>query len=165
MRHFVAYHNTEKMGQTLHEGDPLGLLTNKPVQQLPSNMVWFVQGDGVTPKHYSLGSVFLVKEVGETDEAGFKQYAHGKGHVFRPPVPLHELEWFPDFFKAIAHFSVGVQEVKDERFITSRMRCRALKSDKELRTGFFRLPPSRDRFFRTYGVPRSANTDFSPKRA
>ena len=87
MRHFVAYHNSQRMGRSLHDGDPLGLLTDKPVSQLVGNTVWFVVGDGESPKRYSLGSVFVVNDAGETVEGGFKRYARGEGHVFLP-MPL-----------------------------------------------------------------------------
>jgi hypothetical protein len=46
MRHFIAYHNTEKMGRPLHDSEPLRLLTNKPVNHLLQNIVWFVTGGG-----------------------------------------------------------------------------------------------------------------------
>ena len=46
MRHFIAYHNTEKMGRPLHSGEPLRLLTNKHVNHLHNNVVWFVTGEG-----------------------------------------------------------------------------------------------------------------------
>ncbi len=117
MRHFVAYHNTERMGKSLHEGEPLRLLTNKPVQPLLHNAVWFIVGEGAAPKRYSLGSVFLVDRVGESAEEGFERYASGQGHVFQPPPVLNDLGWFPEFFKGMAHFSLGVQEVKEPRFI------------------------------------------------
>jgi hypothetical protein len=39
MRHFIAYHNSEKMGRPLQEGEPLRLLTNKPVNHLLQNTV------------------------------------------------------------------------------------------------------------------------------
>lgn len=117
MRHYVAYHNAERMGRSLHEGDPLGLLTNKPVQPLLNNVVWFVVGDGVAPKGYTLGSVFIVDRVGESAEEEFERYARGRGHVFQPPPVLNDLDWFPEFFKDMAHFSLGVQEIKEPRFI------------------------------------------------
>jgi len=122
MRHFIAYHNTERMGRPLHDGDPLSLMTKKAVQHLLQNAVWFVQGDGTAPKCYSLGSIFVVNEVGETGEEEFKRFARGRGHVFEPLIPLNDLEWFPKLFKALAHFSLGVQEVKDERFISELIR-------------------------------------------
>ena len=117
MRHFIAYHNTEKMGRLLHDGEPQRLLTNKPVQHLPENTVWFVTGEGASTRSYCLGSVFYVTEVGETDEEGFKRFASGPGHVFRPPVPIKETEWFPELLRVTGHFGLGVQEVKDEALI------------------------------------------------
>ncbi|MGH7137946.1 MAG: hypothetical protein ACREHD_19530, partial [Pirellulales bacterium] len=119
MRHFVAYHNTERMGRPLSDGDPLSLQTNKAVDQLLGNAVWFVQGDGVRDKDYSLGSVFVVGETGNTGREEFQRFARGNGHVFQPVVRLNGLDWFPEFFRAMAHFSLGVHEVKDERLIAA----------------------------------------------
>ena len=117
MRHFIAYHNTEKMGHSLRAGEPLSLLTNKPVQHMLQNIVWFVTGEGFETRQYSLGSVFCVSEVGDSAEEGFKHFAAGPGHVFDPAVPIKHLEWFPEVFRATGHFSLGVQEIKDEKAI------------------------------------------------
>jgi hypothetical protein len=119
MRHFIAYHNTERMGRSLCDGNPLGLQTNKPVERLLDNTIWFVQGDGVQNKQYSLGSVFVVNETGETGGGEFKWFARGRGHAFDPPIPLNALEWFPRFFKLLAHFSLGVRELSDESLIAA----------------------------------------------
>lgn len=127
LRHFVAYHNTQRMGRPLHDDDPLGLLTDKPVNELLGNTVWFVVGEGESPKRYYLGSVFVVNDVGETGDGEFRRYARGDGHVFRPMAELNELPWFPDFFKATAHFSLGVQEIKDQPFVEA-IRSLASKS-------------------------------------
>ena len=116
MRHFIAYHNTEKMGSPLHEGEPLRLSTNQPVNHLLQNTVWFVTGEG-TARQYSLGSVFRVSEVGDATEDGFKRFAAGPGHVFQPPIPIKETEWFPEVLRATGHFGLGVQEVKDEAVV------------------------------------------------
>ncbi len=117
MRHFIAYHNTEKMGHPLHDGEPLRLLTNKPVQHLLQNTVWFVTGEGIGVRQYSLASVFLVSEAGDTGEDGFKRFASGPDHVFQPPVPIKEMDWFPEVLRATGHFGLGVQEVKGEAVI------------------------------------------------
>lgn len=117
MRHFVAYHNVERMGRKLEDGDPLNLLTKRPPVKLLDNTVWFVVGHGGAPKSYSLGSVFIVTEVGETGQTEFKYFARGQGHVFQPQPVLSNLEWFPEFFKKLAHFSLGVQELKQPRFV------------------------------------------------
>ena len=117
MRHFVAYHNTERMGQSLREGDPLRLLTNKPVQRLVSNTVWFVVGSGTDSREYALGSVFVVDDVGETHSEKFKWYAAGSGWIFDTPPVLNQFDWFPDFFRNMAHFSLGVREITDQHVI------------------------------------------------
>lgn len=117
MRHFVAYHNTERMGRLLSDGDPLSLQTNKGVDHLVGNAVWFVQGDGDSPKAYSLGSVFIVSVTGDTGREEFQRFARRSGHAFQPSVLLNGLAWFPDFFRAMAHFRLGVHELKDERSI------------------------------------------------
>jgi hypothetical protein len=117
MRHFIAYHNTEKMGRPLHAGEPLRLHTNKKVDLLLQNTVWFVTGEGTGARQYSLGSVFRVGEVGETAEDGFKRFASGPGHVFQPPVPINDMEWFTEVLRATGNFRFGVQEIKDEAAI------------------------------------------------
>ena len=117
MRHFVAYHNTKGMGQSFEEDEPLKLHTNKPVEHLLGNTIWFIVGDGESRKRFTLGSVFVVNEVGESVEGEFRHFAQGDGHVFRSKPELNELAWFSDFFKAMAHFSLGVQEIKNLRFV------------------------------------------------
>jgi hypothetical protein len=121
MRHFIAYHNTEKMGHSLQDGEPLRLLTNKPVNHLLQNTVWFVTGEGTGARQFSLGSVFRVAEIGDTNEDGFKRFASGSGHVFRPPIPIKDMDWFPEVLRATGHFGLGVQEIKDEAVITGLM--------------------------------------------
>lgn len=116
----MAYHNTQRMGRSLQDGDPLNLLTDRPVEQLRGNVVWFIVGEGAPPKRYSLGSVFVVEKTGDAGDRGFRFYAKGSdenGHAFEPEPALNDLVWFPDFFRSTAHFSLGVQEIKDPRFI------------------------------------------------
>jgi hypothetical protein len=117
IRHFIAYHNTKKMGRPLQESEPLRLLTNKPVNRLMHNMVWFVSGTGSGTRQYALGSVFRVGEVGEAARDGFERFAAGPGHVFQPPIQIKDLKWFPNLLRATGRFGFGVQEVKDEAVI------------------------------------------------
>lgn len=117
MRHFIAYHNTEKMGRRLHDGDPLRLLTNKPIGHLLQNTIWFVAGEGAGARQYALGSVFRVAEVGDTGDEAFKRFATGPGFVFQPPIPLNDMEWFPEILRATGHFGLGVHEVKHQAVI------------------------------------------------
>jgi hypothetical protein len=125
MRHFIAYHNTEKMGARLEDADPLRLLTNKPVRHMLQNTVWFVTGEGAGVRQYALGSVFRVTEVGDTGEERFKRFASGPGHVFRPPEPIKDKEWFAETLRVTGHFALGVQEIKDPTVITELSRLAA----------------------------------------
>src|ERR1700721_4225907 len=115
MRDFIAYHNTEKMGQPLSDGEPLRLLTSKPVDRLVGNAVWCITGQGIDERRYALRSMFNVNEVGDTADSGFKHFAAGSGHVFRPPVPLNDEIWFPELLRSMGNFGLEVLEVADER--------------------------------------------------
>lgn len=117
LRHFVAYHNTKKMGRALHDDDPLRILTRKPVKVLVNNVVWIVVGESTPSLEFLLGSVFVVNDIGEAVGGEFTSFARGPGYVFDPPVPIREFEWFPSLFKAVGHFGLGVQEVKDNSVI------------------------------------------------
>ena len=119
MRHYIAYHNADKMGRSLHDGEPLRLLTSKPVAPLIGNTVWFVTGEGNKAKAYSLGSVFRVTHVGEAAEGGFQHFASGPGHVFHPPVPVGEAAWFTEVLRVSGNFGLGVSEVKDTAVIAA----------------------------------------------
>jgi hypothetical protein len=99
MRHFIAYHNTEKMGRPLQDGGPLRLLTNKQISHLLQETVWFITGEGTGERQYSLGSVFRVAEVGDADEDGFKRFATGPRHVFQPPISVKDMDWFPEVMR------------------------------------------------------------------
>jgi len=125
MRHFIAYHNTEKMGHALSADGPLRLLTNKSINQLLQETVWFVVGEGAGMRQFSLGSVFRVAETGDAAEDGFKRFASGPGHVFDPPVPIKDLPWFPEVLRATGNFGFGVQEVKDEAVIAGLIQLAA----------------------------------------
>jgi hypothetical protein len=143
MRHFIAYHNTEKMGRSLHQGEPLRLLTSKHVKHLLQNMVWFVTGEGSGARQYSLGSVFSVAEFGDAAEDGFKRFAAGPGHVFEPPIPIKEMPWFPEVLRATGHFGLGVQEVKDEAVIAGLIQL-AAQHGYEIPTRLYPEPKERE---------------------
>jgi hypothetical protein len=119
MRHFIAYHNTERMGWHLHDRDPFRVLTRKPVGHLVNHAVWFVVGEGGLPRRYSLGSVFVVREVGPCDQPGFRNFACGPGHAFRPAPTLSGLAWFPALVEAVGRFQFGVQEVRDAQLVAA----------------------------------------------
>jgi len=117
LRHFIAYHNVEKMGRTLLEGKPLQILTNKAVNHLVNHAVWVIVGEGKGSRTYSLGSVFNVTETGNAGEFGFKHAVSGPGYAFDPPVPIEDADWFPEVFKTTGHFGLGVTPIANEAVI------------------------------------------------
>jgi hypothetical protein len=48
MKHFVVYHNPEKMGYSTDELTEPCIVTNKAVEGLIGNRIWLIQGKGKT---------------------------------------------------------------------------------------------------------------------
>ncbi len=119
MRHFVAYHNTEKISRTLAQDDPLCVVANQPVEDLLGQTIWFVVGQGEPQPRYALGSVFLADQVGASTDRRFRNFARGRGHVFDPPVRLNDEPWFADFRDSMGQFAFGVHETHYEGAIAA----------------------------------------------
>jgi hypothetical protein len=118
MRHFIAYHNTEKMGERLHEGDAFLIYTKKPVDHLIGETVWVVTGENLSDRLYSLGSVFRVSQTGPAKEAEFTRYASGAGPTISPPIPIAKTaSWFLELKRLTGNFGFGLTEIKDETVI------------------------------------------------
>jgi hypothetical protein len=110
--HMVAYHNIEKMGRLLVEGESCRVFTNKPVKDLIGKTVWTFTGAG-RPRKYSLASVFEIEKVGETGDSGLRNFVAGPGHCFQPPLTLNDLDWFGALLKKVGRFRFGLQALDD----------------------------------------------------
>lgn len=114
MKHFISYHNADKMGYTYEEARPFSVGTTKSVDRLLHNRIWSVSGEG-QPRSYYLRDTWIADEIGPSEQEDFVNYAHGsEGFVFDPPVHLNPLPWFPAFLKSQSNFSLGLQPIKDE---------------------------------------------------
>ena len=123
MRHFVAYHNSDKMGH--EDSDPTGLYTRKNTSQT-GDLIWIVTGSGKSPKRYSLTSWFIVSHVEPADNSRFRLTVRGtEGGALNPTPILNDLPWFAGFFRRMAHFSLGLQEITDPIVIRSMRRLAA----------------------------------------
>lgn len=119
LKHYIQYHNTEAMGYPCdaEDGNYFSIMTNKSVANLVGNKVWLISGEG-KPRKYYLCEAFIVDEVGEGDKrSAFKYYASGEGIPFRPPIPLSNLSWFKGFLADYQNFSLGLRDVREERYI------------------------------------------------
>ena len=117
MRHFVVYHNPEKMGYSADEIAELCIVTNKPVNNLIGDRIWLIQGEG-RPRKYVLRGTFVVDSIGPDTEDGFRFIVRGReGELFRPPIPIGTLPWFPRFKQTQGHFAFGLQRISDEAVV------------------------------------------------
>jgi hypothetical protein len=112
MKHFMQYHNSEKMGYSGDRVAELHILTDKSVTDLRGNTVWLISGEGHRPKSYFLCSVFIASEIGAHDEGNFCYYAQGsRGRFFRPPVRIDHYPWFDAFRGRHGNFAFGLQQL------------------------------------------------------
>jgi hypothetical protein len=116
-RHFVAYHNPQRMGYTAAESDPFSVYTSKHFLDPIGDTVWMITGEGKSPKQYYLSSWFVVSEVGPSDDTDFGYSLSGQGGVLDPMPRLNDLDWFPAFIRRMANFSFGVQEIKQAEVV------------------------------------------------
>lgn len=115
-KHFVAYHNDEKMGHAFGIGrtKSTSFLTNKPPEQFFDGQVWMISGSG-TPRNYLLHGWFHAEDCHAAQEGDFKYIVGGQlGMRFKPPVVLNDLRWFPNFKKSQSNFSLGIQQIQPD---------------------------------------------------
>ncbi len=117
MRHFIAYHNADKMGYA--DIERMRVLTNKPVSDdMFGDHLWLVVGKGRRDKSFLLGSRFVIDDIAKSESGDFDHQLTGHdGRVFGPMIELSHLHWFNDFRKSIQNFSLGLREIKDPRVV------------------------------------------------
>lgn len=113
MRHFVAYHSEKRMGYTAEESNPFGLYTRKNISKPIGDVVWIIAGKGDSPKQYFLSSWFVISTVTPADHPDFGITLSGQeGGAFDPMPRLDHMEWFPEFRRRMANFSLGLTELR-----------------------------------------------------
>lgn len=115
MRHYVCYHNEERMGYSHQEADEFSVGTSKKVDKILGNKVWIIAGIG-RPREYYLCSWFVADNIEETDDDYFKYIVYGSEHTQRgtldPVIKLNDLPWFKEFLKSQANFSFGLRVIQ-----------------------------------------------------
>lgn len=114
MKHFVSYHNADKMGYAYEDAVPFSVGTTKSVDRLVGNRVWSISGEG-KPRTYRLHDTYIVDRIGISEQDEFVNVALGStGIVLDPPAVLNHLPWFPAFLKSQSNFSLGLQQIKED---------------------------------------------------
>lgn len=151
MRHFVAYHNAEKMGYEYRSVGECSFFSRKALiflEQTVGAMVWIINGSrsGTRNTTYTLRAVYVPHEVVDADDVGFDYIVAGTvGHDFDPPIELNSLSWFSVFLKSQSNFSLGINEIKDTVTI-ERLATLAEEAEELTASAKLALPPDFDVF-------------------
>ncbi|NBW49860.1 MAG: hypothetical protein EBR49_07160 [Betaproteobacteria bacterium] len=115
LRHFIAYHNAEKMGYSSSAMTEPKVKTSKRIMGLEGAMVWVIAGEGKRPKSYFLASRFIVKRCtyGKYIMSDLPNEISGDGQLFGKSVPLDGLPILGELRRVSANFRKGLFEVAD----------------------------------------------------
>jgi len=128
MRHYVAYHNPERMGYSADEVTELCIVTNKAVDNLIGNRIWLIQGEG-KPRKYTLRGTFIVASIGADTDDGFLHIVRGQeGELFKPHIPIGTLPWFERFKMSLGNFAFGLQRISDQAVVDELKRVAGLRN-------------------------------------
>jgi hypothetical protein len=106
------------MGYQFDSQSAWRILSTKPFpKNLEDNLVWMISREDDNPKQFFLCSVYRVSEIGNSGDDDFRFFAEGSGNYFEPHIRIADETWFPEFSKAVGHFGIGIQELKDQALI------------------------------------------------
>ena len=132
MRHFIAYHNTEKMGYPLRFDGDFRFHTNKSGTFLEKSIggrLWVITGkfNGKSGSRvYRLLACFTPRQVRVSDRGSFKfQVVGRKGYEFRDPPVLDDWKWFPRLKKSSGNFAFGCHAIRSQKAISGLIKIRS----------------------------------------
>lgn len=114
MRHFVQYHNTEKMGELHPDTDDLHVFTSKEFAgSLKGDTIWLIAGKGNNPhKSYYLAYRFVVDIIEYVPDPEFRYRVQGhNGMIFDPQIRLDNRPWWPRFLRSQGNFGFGLHPI------------------------------------------------------
>lgn len=113
MRHWVQYHNTERMGGPPRSRGVHSIVTNKKINDLPGDTIWLIAGEG-KPRTYTVCGRFVVDGVEQIDDPEFDYVISGhEGYRFRRYAVLHDCSWFPELLRRTNNFSLGLSRLTE----------------------------------------------------
>jgi hypothetical protein len=123
-KHFVGYHNSEKMAaeqddtgeESGDEAGPAqyGFLTKKPTGPIVGGVIWWITGEN-KPREYYLDGWFVVDGAEPIDAARFESRVYGtEGVTFDEGILLNDFDWWEDFREAQGRFGLGIQEIQPQ---------------------------------------------------
>ena len=121
MRHFLTYHNAQKMGYSCTKIPTPRARTGKPVRGLEGSTVWLVAGEGGSPKSYFLAAHFVVDKCESDKHLGTKltNEVSGAGVLHGPRLRLDGSSLLEGLRRGSANFVSGFSEIRDPSVITA----------------------------------------------
>ncbi len=117
-KHFVAYHNTDKMGELDHAAGlrRLSVRYRKNLREVVGATVWLVSytKDGAE-REYGLAGKFQVDDAVKTPDDEFAIEASGIGRCYWPQVSIPE--WLPELRRITGNFAFGLCEIKNQNVV------------------------------------------------
>lgn len=114
MKHYVVYHNTDKLEYAMSTEPPFKIFTKKNVEKIIGDQIWVIAGETNlrdSIKEYKIICTFIVDSVDREDDANIAAGNNG----IDLDISLNDLSWFPEFKKKMANFSLGLQLI-DENY-------------------------------------------------
>lgn len=113
MKHFVQYHNPDRIIPTKHipEEGFYWIITRKKLGDLQGNCIWLIDGEGI-PRTYFLMNIFIAERVERLVDPYFRYRIVGRnGRLFQPPVELTDYPWFKELKSFLGNFSIGLTKI------------------------------------------------------
>ena len=119
MRHFIAYHNSEKMTLPSTALTSPYVITKKSVSNLIGVTVWLIAGEGRSPKSYFLASRFVANKCEQNKSPGtdFPNKISGTGDLYGLSIPISGTKLLALIQEHSNNFRNGFHEVRDEEII------------------------------------------------
>lgn len=117
MKHYLIFHNPEKMGYPLDSVKEFTAFTNRELtNNIIGNKLWLITGEG-NPKEYFLKMYFIIDDIKSGKEKNFKTKLIGNdGKILEKKIRIDNSPWFEEFRKQMAFF-VGFAEIKHQEYI------------------------------------------------
>lgn len=120
MRHFIGYHNAEKMKYSSTTLTEPKLKTGKKVTGLGGATVWLIAGEGASRKDYFIASKFIVTDCDEGLYPGTKHpnQVSGIGALYKLSKPISGTKLLDDIKSETNNFRNGFHEIGSSKLIS-----------------------------------------------
>jgi len=116
MRHFVQYHNPDKMNR-FRPSATFGIVTNKRAGLVEGDVVWLVTGEG-RPRRYFLCETFVAEKITSRSSGHFRYRISGSDGKALYPLRVDKASsWFQELLRVTGNFRYGLQRISNKEII------------------------------------------------